>query len=81
MSVAGCGKCADSVSDDVAALNFDRWDEHPEISEPCIILQGTLHDGFEAIGPFNGFDSAADYAEHLVTSTWIMTLMEPALYE
>tara|TARA_B100000953_G_C17777126_1_gene344297 strand:- start:354 stop:569 length:216 start_codon:yes stop_codon:yes gene_type:complete len=61
--------------------HLDRWEEHPEITDPCIILQGNLSDGYKAIGPFNGFDSAADYAEALYASTWIMTIEEPSLWE
>jgi len=62
--------------------HLDRWDEHPEITDPCIILQGNINDGYEAIGPFNGFDAAADYAEALLPlSTWIMLIEEPSLHE
>ena len=72
-----------SVAKGIGSLShLDRWDEHPEITDPCIILQGNMDDGYNAIGPFNGLDAAADYAAALrPLSSWIMLIEEPSLNE
>ena len=65
-----------------ALENYDRWDDNFELTHPRVILLGNLSEGYEVVGPFNGFAAAADYAEGLApTPTWIMRLEEPFLYE
>ena len=63
-------------------LNYDRWGDNPELTDPRVVVIGNLSEGYEVHGPFNGFDSAADYAEHFMpTHTWIMRLEEPSINE
>ena len=46
---------------------------------PHVIVRGNLSDGYDIVGPFNGWDAALKYEEHFIQfeSTWIMPLVEP----
>jgi|6_EtaG_2_1085325.scaffolds.fasta_scaffold10389_5 hypothetical protein len=50
---------------------------------PHAIMFGNLSDGFEIIGPFNGWDSALEYDQKYIHwgPTWIMPMKEPAANE
>jgi hypothetical protein len=49
------------------------------MSEQRIIVTGTPIDGFTYIGPFDSFDSAESYADHIgvMGDWWITTLQSP----
>jgi len=49
----------------------------------AIVLSGNPSEGFTAVGPFDDFDEAADWADSQVTigNTWVMTVVSPANYE
>lgn len=40
-------------------------------TDPCIVVAGNLSDGFEFHGPFDDFDTGAEYAEGLNTDSWV----------
>jgi hypothetical protein len=43
-----------------------------------VLVVGNLSEGFRFIGPFQGFDSAALYAEGVELNSWVATLEAPA---
>ncbi len=42
--------------------------------DPCVVLVGTLCDGYTAFGPFASYDAADDWSSRCTELTWIMTM-------
>ena len=49
---------------------------------PCIVMVGTLSDGFKVYGPYENFDKACEVWDGCNTPTWVMILeKEPSKKE
>ena len=63
------------MAEDTNVLDLDEL--------PHVIVRGNLSDGYDIVGPFNGWDSAVYYDQTFILyePTWIMPLVEPVAYE
>jgi len=46
-------------------------------SKPCIVVIGNLSEGYRFVGPFDDFDSAAEYSDGMGADAWVARLEKP----
>ena len=63
----------------MSKTNQDAKQECNSNDGPAMIMAGNFSDGFMAIGPFDCWDDAAEYAMNELPNeaTWIMTMNAP----